>query len=95
VVYRQALVELLQRDKNDPTNARQIINGNDDDTLIAGYHQQFLRALQTSMDDEELPPPDAPETEPGVARTVISIQDDGTGIVYVNDEKIYPKEETS
>ena len=31
--------------KDDPINARQIINGNDQDTLIAGYHGQFLEAL--------------------------------------------------
>ena len=27
-------------------NARQIVNGNDDDDLIAGYHAQFLSALE-------------------------------------------------
>jgi hypothetical protein len=31
---------------DDPKNARQIINGNDDDTLIAGYHNEFLGALR-------------------------------------------------
>lgn len=34
--------------KNDPINARQIINGNDDDELIAGYYDQFLDALKES-----------------------------------------------
>jgi putative chitinase len=34
--------------KNDPKNARQIINGNDDDTLIAGYHDKFLTALKAA-----------------------------------------------
>jgi putative chitinase len=33
---------------NDPVNARQIINGNDDDDLIASYHDLFLQALETS-----------------------------------------------
>ena len=32
--------------KNDPVNARQIVNGNDDDVLIAGYHADFLAALE-------------------------------------------------
>jgi putative chitinase len=32
--------------KNDPVNARQIVNGNDDDDLIAGYHADFLAALE-------------------------------------------------
>jgi hypothetical protein len=31
--------------KDDPVNARQIINGNDKDTEIAAYHEQFLWAL--------------------------------------------------
>ena len=30
---------------DDPINARQIINGNDKDELIAGYHEIFLDAL--------------------------------------------------
>lgn len=30
---------------DDAVNARQIINGNDDDDLIAGYHKHFLAAL--------------------------------------------------
>jgi putative chitinase len=30
---------------DDPVNARQIINGNDDDTLIASHHGKFLDAL--------------------------------------------------
>jgi putative chitinase len=34
--------------KDDPLNARQIINGNDDDELIAGYHRDFLDALRMS-----------------------------------------------
>jgi predicted chitinase len=34
--------------KDDPVNARQIINGNDDDDLIAGYHRQFLDALKAA-----------------------------------------------
>jgi putative chitinase len=32
--------------KNHPVNARQIVNGNDDDDLIAGYHADFLAALE-------------------------------------------------
>jgi putative chitinase len=34
--------------KNDPVNARQIVNGNDDDELIASYHADFLAALEKS-----------------------------------------------
>lgn len=35
---------------NDPVNARQIVNGNDQDTLIAAYHSQFLSALEEAAD---------------------------------------------
>ena len=34
--------------ENDPINARQIINGNDKDTLIAGYHDLFAMALDAA-----------------------------------------------
>ena len=34
--------------RDDPVNARQIVNGNDDDKLIAGYHETFLQALNAS-----------------------------------------------
>jgi len=34
---------------DDPVNARRIINGNDKDDLIAGYHYVFLEALQVSQ----------------------------------------------
>jgi hypothetical protein len=35
--------------KEDPENARQIVNGNDDDKLIAGYYDTFLAALETAQ----------------------------------------------
>jgi putative chitinase len=37
-------------DTDDPINARQIINGNDQDTLIASYHAEFLAALEKSVE---------------------------------------------
>ncbi len=37
---------------DDAVNARQIINGNDDDTLIAAYHDQFLVALEESIEGD-------------------------------------------
>ena len=39
------LGEYFNAEKDDPINARQIINGNDQDELIAGYHDKFLAAL--------------------------------------------------
>jgi hypothetical protein len=37
--------------EDDPINARQIINGNDQDTKIAGYYADFLSALEDSYDE--------------------------------------------
>lgn len=42
------LGQYFDDDTDDPINARQIINGNDDDTLIASYYDDFLLALQQS-----------------------------------------------
>jgi putative chitinase len=36
---------------DDPINARQIINANDDDTLIASYHEKFLAALVAASEN--------------------------------------------
>jgi putative chitinase len=40
------LGQYFNTSKDDPVNARQIVNGNDDDKLIAGYHADFLAALE-------------------------------------------------
>jgi putative chitinase len=42
------LGQYFSESKDDPVNARQIVNGNDCDDLIAGYHRQFLAALEAS-----------------------------------------------
>ena len=42
------LGQYFNETKDDPKNARQIVNGNDDDDLIAGYHRQFLAALEAA-----------------------------------------------
>ena len=42
------LKDYFNDDRDDPVNARQIINGNDDDDLIAGYHHKFLAALEAA-----------------------------------------------
>lgn len=46
---------------NDPVNARRIVNGNDKDTLIAGYHADFLKAVQASWQDQPAPPEPQPQ----------------------------------
>jgi putative chitinase len=43
------LGQYFDSDTDDPVNARQIVNGNDDDELIAGYHRHFLEALQKAQ----------------------------------------------
>lgn len=40
------LGDYFNDDTDDPVNARRIVNGNDDDTLIAGYYEEFLEALE-------------------------------------------------
>ena len=42
---RKRLADYFSRAKDDPVNARRIINGTDKAQLIAGYHRDFLTAL--------------------------------------------------
>jgi len=42
------LGQYFNDETDDPVNARQIINGNDCDDLIAGYHADFLKALDAA-----------------------------------------------
>lgn len=51
------LSDYFNDEKDDPVNARQIINGNDRDELIAGYHADFLAALSLSQTSEPVPAP--------------------------------------
>ncbi|MET0170150.1 MAG: hypothetical protein ABW191_07240 [Aliihoeflea sp.] len=46
------LSDYFNSSKDDPVNARQIINGNDKDTLIAGYHEDFLAALNAAQKEK-------------------------------------------
>ena len=39
----------FNEDYDDPVNARQIINGNDQDELIANYHDDFLAAITAAQ----------------------------------------------
>jgi hypothetical protein len=47
------LSDYFNDERDDPVNARQIINGNDCDDEIAGYHARFLEALKASLAAEE------------------------------------------
>jgi putative chitinase len=42
------LADYFSATTNDPVNARRIVNGTDKADLIAGYHRDFLAALQTA-----------------------------------------------
>jgi hypothetical protein len=42
----EKLGDYFNTNTDDPTNARRIVNGNDQDELIAGYHKKFLTALE-------------------------------------------------
>lgn len=42
------LSDYFNENEDDPVNARQIVNGNDCDDLIAGYHYDFLDALKAA-----------------------------------------------
>jgi hypothetical protein len=42
------LGDYFNETRDDPINARQIVNGNDKDELIAGYHKTFLAALKAA-----------------------------------------------
>ena len=46
------LGQYFDDETDDPVNARQIINGNDDDTLIAGHYDKFLVALSDALIEE-------------------------------------------
>ena len=48
------LGQYFNDDKDDPLNARQIINGNDDDDLIKGHHEKFLEALDAARIEEAI-----------------------------------------
>jgi len=45
----KAFDDYFNATKDDPVNARQIVNGNDKDDLIAGYHKAFLDAIKASI----------------------------------------------
>jgi hypothetical protein len=51
---QRKLGDYFDKDTDDPINARQIINGNDDDELIAGYHFTFLQAIKDATVGELL-----------------------------------------
>jgi predicted chitinase len=49
------LSQYFNDSKDDPINARQIINGNDCDDQIAGYHRKFLAALEAAQQEPQTP----------------------------------------
>jgi putative chitinase len=83
------LSQYFNETKNDPKNARQIINGNDDDKLIAGYHDKFLSALKTSWQDEVVSVPPEP-IEPIQVLAALTVPEGVEMVVTVNGLPIGP-----
>jgi hypothetical protein len=54
------LGDYFNDERDDPINARQIVNGNDRDELIAGYHDTFLAALEAAYYEVNARSPTAP-----------------------------------
>jgi hypothetical protein len=59
------LADYFSSSKDDPVNARRIINGTDRAETIAGYHRSFLSAIKAAEaadqpDPEPVPPPEPP-----------------------------------
>jgi hypothetical protein len=73
--------------KDDPLNARQIINGNDDDDLIKGYHYDFLDALKAA---EKAAPeePEVPDIQFGEATVAVTVSDGVKLTLTVNGKAI-------
>ena len=69
--------------KDDPKNARQIINGNDKDDEIAAYHQQFLQAIKEATLPEWPEPVPAPAK---VANVQITASEGVAVMITVNGE---------
>jgi hypothetical protein len=51
------LDQYFNEEDDDPVNARQIVNGNDCDEQIAGYHRTFLEAIKAASVEEPVPTP--------------------------------------
>jgi hypothetical protein len=79
------LGQYFDGDTDDPINARQIINGNDKDTLIAGYHELFLEALDEAWIEVVEP---APTAAPVATTVIVNVQaDPGVEVqVQINGE---------
>lgn len=56
------LGDFFNETENDPLNARMIINGHDQDELIAGYHKIFLDAVEAAWLEGPAPAPTAEQT---------------------------------
>lgn len=59
-----ALKDYFNDRKDDPVHARKIVNGMDKAELIAGYHRNFLAAINASMDTSKLAAVDAEDAKP-------------------------------
>ena len=72
---RIKLPDYFSVSKDDPVNARRIINGTDRAETIAGYHRSFLAAINAAVaadqpEPDPVPPPEPPPLVPTVDETV-------------------------
>lgn len=56
----KALEDYFNETTDDPWGARKIVNGTDKAHLIAGYHDEFLEAVEAAMQPELIPAEDDP-----------------------------------
>jgi putative chitinase len=81
------LGQYFNDDTDDPVNARQIINGNDDDEMIADYHNEFYKALIAASGTRTPVVPDVPLGKAQVAVRINSTVGVETR-VFVNGEEV-------
>ncbi|HVQ52126.1 MAG TPA: hypothetical protein VMS92_18945 [Mycobacterium sp.] len=75
------LGQYFNDEDDDPVNARQIINGNDCDTEIAAYHQQFLQAIKDATLSDW---PDKAPAPSKVANLQLTLSEGVEAMVTVN-----------
>jgi putative chitinase len=78
---KKKLADYFNASKDDPVNARRIVNGTDKAKMIAGYHRAFLEAIKASEKPAEpVAPPPAPIPPPPADKPSAPTPDAGRGL---------------